>query len=60
MRRCPQKKIGYGLCENAWFLWQPIANLRMGGLPTKLLISQLLLIRLRHKPIILLLRMQII
>ena len=25
------KKLWYGLCENAWFLWQPIANLRMGG-----------------------------
>ena len=28
-RRCPQK-IWYGLCENAWFPWQPIADLRMG------------------------------
>ena len=39
------KKDWFGLCEIAWFLWQPIANLRRGGgLPTKLLISQLLLI----------------
>ena len=25
------KKIWYGLCENAEFLWQPIANLRGGS-----------------------------
>ena len=24
------KKFWFGLCEIAWFLWQPIANLRMG------------------------------
>ena len=24
------KKNWYGLCENAWFPWQPIADLRMG------------------------------
>ena len=24
------KKIWYGLYENAWFPWQPIADLRMG------------------------------
>ena len=24
------KNIWYGLCENAWFQWQPIADLRMG------------------------------
>ena len=24
-------KDWYGLCENAWFPWQPIADLRMGG-----------------------------
>ena len=24
------KIIWYGLCENAWFPWQPIADLRMG------------------------------
>ena len=23
------KKIWFGLCEIAWFLWQPIANLRV-------------------------------
>ena len=28
-RRCP-KKNWYGLCENAWFPWRPIADLRMG------------------------------
>ena len=42
-RRCPQKKFWFGLCEIAWFLLQPRANLRR-GLPNKLLISQLLLI----------------
>ena len=26
-----QKKIWFGLCEIAWFLWQPIANLRRGS-----------------------------
>ena len=38
-------KNWYGLCENAWFPWQPIADLRRGagGMPTKVLISQLLL-----------------
>ena len=25
------KKIWFGLCEIAWFLWQPIANLRRGS-----------------------------
>ena len=25
------KKNGFGLCEMAWFLWQPIANLRRGS-----------------------------
>ena len=29
-RRCPQKKFWFGLCEIAWFLCQPIANLRRG------------------------------
>ena len=24
------KKIWFGLCENAWFPWQPIADLRWG------------------------------
>ena len=24
-------KNWFGLCEMAWFLWQPIANLRMGS-----------------------------
>ena len=24
------KKVWFGLCEIAWFLWQPIANLRRG------------------------------
>ena len=39
------KKFWFGLCDIAWFLWQPAANLRRGGgVPTKLLISQLLLI----------------
>ena len=28
-RRCSQK-TSYGLCENAWFPWKPIADLRMG------------------------------
>ena len=38
------KKIWFGLCEIAWSLCKPISNLRRGGLPIKLLISQLLLI----------------
>ena len=25
------KKNWFGLCEIAWFLWQPIANLRRGS-----------------------------
>ena len=29
-RRCPLKKIGLGYVKIAWFLWQPIANLRRG------------------------------
>ena len=28
-RRCPKKSC-YGLCEHAWFLWQPKADFRMG------------------------------
>ena len=28
-QRCP-KKIWFGLCDIAWFLWQPAANLRRG------------------------------
>ena len=28
-RRCLQKNW-FGLCENAWFPWQPIADLRLG------------------------------
>ena len=38
------KRTWHGLCENALFPWQPIANLRMGGVPTKSPISRLLLI----------------
>ena len=38
------KKNWFGLCEIAWFLCQPIANLKRGVLPIKLLKSQLLLI----------------
>ena len=38
------KKFWFVLCEIAWFLCRPIANFRRGGLPIKLLISQLLLI----------------
>ena len=26
-----KKNIWFGLCEIAWFLWQPIANLRRGS-----------------------------
>ena len=33
-RRFP-KRIWYGQWENAWFLWQPIADLRMGVCPLK-------------------------
>ena len=29
-RRCP-KINWYGLCEKAWFPWQPISDLRMGA-----------------------------
>ena len=29
-QRCPQKKIWFGPCVIAWFLWQPTANLRRG------------------------------
>ena len=28
-----------GLCENAWFPWQPIMLFKNGDVPTKLLIS---------------------
>ena len=28
-----------GLCENAWFPWQPIMLFKKGDMPTKLLIS---------------------
>ena len=29
----------FGLCENAWFPWQPIMQIKNGDVPTKLLIS---------------------
>ena len=63
------KKFWYGLCENAWFPWQPIVDLRMGvclqkysylscyvSLTTKLNTK----FKLSHRPIIPLLHMQII
>ena len=38
------KRFWYGLCENAWFPWQPIADSRMVLCLQKVLIPQLLLI----------------
>ena len=62
------KKFWFGLCENTWFLWQPIANLRMGvclqkysyllcylSYTTKLYTK----LKLRHRPIVNMLHMQI-
>ena len=33
----------FGLCVNAWFSWQPIADSWMGGVPTKVLIRGMIL-----------------
>ena len=63
------KKIWFGLCEIAWFLWQPIANLRRGSVYKITHISAVTYprttklntkLKLRHRPIISLLHMQII
>ena len=64
-----RKEFWFGLCENAWFPWQPIAGLRMRVCLQKYLdlncyLSQTTYLntklKLRHMPIIPMLHMQII